>query len=78
MKELDITNDFGFSTVDPKEDKKRMAITERGKLLQVRDLIFPLLDNLMKDPHKDIRWPDRDKKLGELKSKIQTIVNGND
>ena len=47
------------------------------KLLQVEELILPLLSNLMKNPEKEyILWPNRDKKIKQFKAKIKNIYEG--
>ena len=76
--------DFGFSTIDPinveKMQKENIAVTEtvafyKQQMLDMRNLIMPLLTNLAKDPDKDIHWPNRDAKLKDFMSKLDAIVN---
>lgn len=63
--------DFGFSTVDTLEVSK--AVSD-DRLNRIWKLIVPFLDNLSKDPEKDIHWPNRDVKIKEFKQKLQRIV----
>lgn len=71
--EIDVKNDFGFSTVDRAASISRDDAEDR--LQQVRAMILPLLDNLAKDPKKDIHWPDRDKTISEFKRKLLRIID---
>jgi len=64
--------DFGFSTVPVHNPHVETALND--KLEKVKKLIIPFLDNLMKDPEKDIHWPDRDKKLAAFKKKLLKIM----
>lgn len=75
-------NDFGFSTIDPvnigkieKEsiESRQKAINAAGSFNSLKELIMPLLLNLQKDPHKDIHWPNRDQKIGEIIKKIEFL-----
>lgn len=77
-------DDFGFSMVDPvnieKLKKENIAVSEvtafyKQQMLDMRNLILPLLKNLAKDPDKDIHWPNRDVKLQEFTDKLDAIVN---
>ena len=77
-------DDFGFSMVDPvnieKLKKENIAVSEvtafyKQQMLDMRNLILPLLKNLAKDPDKDIHWPNRDAKLQEFTDKLDAIVN---
>jgi hypothetical protein len=78
---MSITNidedfDFGFSTID-REDFVSSAEVD-ARINKILNLIDPLLDNLMKNPDKDIHWPDRDKKIKEFKKKLyETAFGGN-
>lgn len=72
-------NDFGFSMVEP-EDEKVDAVTSNifaERLSKMWDTIEPFLDNLARDPHKDIHWPDRDVKIKQFKEKLRAIKDGN-
>lgn len=76
-------HDYDFSTIDPvnlgkiqKEtmENKEAASTAKANLLQLKNLIMPLLVNLSKDPQKDIHWPNRDVKIGEIIKKIEDLT----
>lgn len=78
-----IDNDFGFSTIDPinlgKIEKQNMILTQtaiesKHNLIELKNLIMPLLVNLSKDPQKDIHWPNRDVKIGEIIKKIEDLT----
>lgn len=75
MAKNDDENDFGFSFVDS-EEIKQTAQTTQTKLEQMRKLILPLLNNLAKNEDKDtIYWPNRTKKINEVISKINKLVD---
>lgn len=73
--------DFGFSLVDDdfvapgaeqvlKQTSEAAASAEQ-RLVDVMDLIMPLLNNLCKDPTKTtMYWPNRVEKMTEFRSKI--------
>ena len=64
--------DFGFSFVDTNEIKEQA----KDKVQGLRDMIMPLLNNLMKDPDKDtILWPDREKKIKAFVKKMDAYIN---
>ena len=64
--------DFGFSFVDTNEIKEQA----KDKVQGLRDMIMPLLNNLMKDPEKDtILWPDREKKIKAFVKKMDAYIN---
>jgi hypothetical protein len=75
-------DDFGFSTVDVEpagdagslEDHARAEEYAR-KLEKVWSTIEPFLDNLARNPTKDIHWPDRDVKIAEFKKKLRRILD---
>ena len=60
--------DFGFSFREPEE-----TIDYETKFNKLKEMIMPLLNNLKKNPEKDIHWPDRDKKIEEFIKKIQEL-----
>lgn len=81
-------NDFGFSLVENSEKQLKYKEEDiniitalkdlREKTIkEIIDLVVPLLDNLAKDPEKDIRWPNRDVKLKEFKEKLLKIAEMN-
>ena len=66
--------DFGFSLMSEDEIKieeeklKKVVENESYKLDKVREMIMPLLKNLMKEPQKEyIYWPDRKEKVEDFK-----------
>lgn len=65
--------DFGFTMVDHKDEDETLDL-ER-KLQAVENLVVPLLNNLMRDPKKDIHWPDRDKKLSKFKKDLLSLTS---
>ena len=68
MKQLEEEDDFGFSFSDTSEVK--------DKVQGLRDMIIPLLNNLMKNPEKDtIVWPDREKKIKAFIKKMDAYIN---
>lgn len=67
-------DDFGFTTVPSKPQVIEVTVDDR--LERVKKLVLPLINNLMKDPDKDIHWPDRDKKLADFKKKLLDIIDG--
>jgi hypothetical protein len=73
--------DFGFSLVDDdfvppgaEEVLKKTAeaaTTAEQKLVDVMDLIMPLVNNLCKDPTKTtMYWPNRVEKMEAFKAKL--------
>ena len=72
---LDETDDFGFTFADSNEIQAKVATTE-DKLQGLRNMIMPLLNNLMKNPDKDtILWPNREKKIKEFIKKMDDYIN---
>jgi hypothetical protein len=71
---LDETNDFGFTFADSYEIQQKVVTTE-NKLEGLRDMIMPLLSNLLKNPEKDtILWPDREKKIKAFIKKMDDYI----
>lgn len=81
--------DFGFTTVDEEELNKSRTNMEslqqenefleselrshKKSLEEVRDMITPLINNLMMNPEKDyIHWPNRKEKLKQFLDKLNT------
>ena len=74
MKEEDDDYDFGFSTVDEME-LKAGEISTYEKLLGLKKMIMPLLNNLKKNPEQEyIRWADREKKINEFIKKMDKYI----
>lgn len=78
MKEnsIDLNNvedDFGFTFVDEEEISKSSDLDDlKERLTKLRKMFLPLLENLNKNPDKDmIKWPNRkellDKQIRTLK-----------
>jgi hypothetical protein len=70
-------DDFGFSFISKEEISKEGKQTTQNKLEAMRKLILPLLNNLAKNEDKDtIYWPNRTKKIKDVISKINKLVDG--
>jgi hypothetical protein len=67
-------DDFGFTTVDRVSSPDIVDATSRLHLAWEK--IRPFLSNLAKDPHKDIHWPDRDKKIEKFAGELKEIMFG--
>jgi hypothetical protein len=69
----DVENDFGFTFVDESEISKTSDLDDlKSRLTKLRKMFLPLLENLNKNPEKDmIKWPNRkqllDKQIELLK-----------
>ena len=71
---LDESNDFGFTFIDSNEIETKVKFTE-NKLEGLRNMIMPLLNNLMKNPEKDtILWPDREVKIKAFIKKMDAYI----
>lgn len=67
-------NDFGFSFGD---DTSSVPAVDKSELL--REMILPFLNNLKKNPDKDvIKWkgPDRVKMIDDFIEKMNNLVDG--
>jgi hypothetical protein len=74
MKMKNDDNDFGFTFADEESFVK----PDNTKLLELRAMIIPLLNNLKKNPDKDIiQWPgkDRIKKIDIFIAKMDKLIN---
>ena len=74
--------DFGFSIMSEDEIKieeeklKKVVENESYKLDKVREMIMPLLKNLMKEPQKEyIYWPDRKEKVEDFLKQINDFID---
>jgi hypothetical protein len=65
--------DLGFTTFDVNEIEEVKEYQER--LSKLRKMVIPFLDNLMKNPEKDIHWPDRDIKLAKFKKQFEDVID---
>ena len=60
-------DDFGFTFLDSND--------ATDKVQGLRDMIMPLLNNLMKNPEKDtIVWPNRDKSIKSFIKKMDDYI----
>jgi hypothetical protein len=67
-------NDFGFTFADEESFVK----PDNTKLLELRAMIIPLLNNLKKNPDKDIiQWPgkDRIKRIDIFIARMDKLIN---
>jgi len=80
--------DFGFSLTteaelkrDEVESLKKTSQTltaTQQKLTALKDMFWPLLENLKKDPEKEIiRWPNRVPTIDNFMHKIETFIAQN-
>ena len=83
-------NEFGFSLMSEREIKAKEAELDfklqqvliesrkqKAKLVELKEMIMPLLENLIKDPEKTyILWEDRVPKVKEFIDKINKHVEG--
>lgn len=70
-------DDFGFSAVDPDEKVDRLELGGPDRrIARMWETIEPFLDNLARNPEKDIHWPDRDVKIEQFKKKLRDIMAG--
>jgi hypothetical protein len=64
--------DFGFTFVDSEE----IQTQAQDKVQGLRDMIMPLLNNLMKNPDKDtIVWPNREKTIKAFIQKMDDYIS---
>ncbi|NDG32109.1 hypothetical protein EB118_18795 [bacterium] len=81
MKQQSDEFDFGFTTVDDPsshlEETSFKLDDYKTRLQKMFDCIMPLLTNLEKNPEQEmIKWPNRDKKIKEFKTKLKNILEG--
>jgi hypothetical protein len=71
---LDLYND-GKLGLDAERDRLQEEV--KSKLVQLEQLVMPLLVNLMKNPDKEyIYWPNRKEKLQEQIDKVLSLTRG--
>lgn len=64
--------DFGFTFVDSEE----IQTQAQDKVQGLRNMIMPLLNNLMKNPDKDtIVWPNREKTIKAFIQKMDDYIS---
>lgn len=67
--------DFGFSFVSEQDHLEQINSQATNKAIQIKDLIMPLLNNLMANPEKEmIKWPNRKPKIEAMIKKIDEII----
>jgi len=77
--------DFGFTTTTEEEIKRlerenadlitNDLVSAKAKLTELKNMIWPLLEQLRKDPGSEIiKWPNRHKVISELMQKINDFV----
>lgn len=72
--ERDEEDDFGFTAVNY-DDIKPQTVDYEEKMMKLYNMIMPLLNNLMKDPEKDIiHWPDRTTKIRKFIDKMNKVI----
>ncbi|NBV29653.1 hypothetical protein EBS02_11700 [bacterium] len=81
MKKQEEDFDFGFTTIDdPSTDLEATSFQlddYKVRLQKMYDAIIPLLNNLEKNPDQEmIKWPNRDKKIKEFKTRLKNILEG--
>lgn len=65
--------DFGFTFADSEEIKLQVEDKVEG----LRNMIMPLLNNLLKSPEKDtIVWPNREKSIKTFIKKMDDYIKG--
>jgi len=70
-KKMEEKHDFGFTAVSAEELKTNTVDKMQGMV----DLIMPLLENLKKNPEKEmIKWPNRVAEIDKFINKLQTYV----
>lgn len=78
--DLDEADDFGF-TFENENNQELLSSQEQIKDLQnrlkaVEKMFLPLLENLMKDPDKEmIKWPNRKPILEKQIKKLKKLTN---
>jgi len=75
--ELEENNQFIKEKIE--QSNQKAVLTEeqwRAKLVELKDMVMPLLKNLAKDPDKEyILWPNRVEKIQKFINKIETYVD---
>lgn len=63
--------DFGFST----HTEEELTIQDKTKLYGLKNMIMPLLNNLMANPNNDIiKWPNRKEKIEAFIKKMDEYI----
>ena len=75
--EINVDQDFGFTFVDESElPTKTDLIDLQNRIHELRKMFLPLLQNLNKNPEKDmIKWPNRKELLDKQIAKLLQLTN---
>lgn len=75
--DVDTSNDFGFSFVHDGDSSNMDEIVDlKNRLKELRGMFLPLLENLNKNPGKDmIKWPNRKELLDDQIRKLKELTN---
>ena len=73
VKKVEDVHDFGFSFTD---DDSTVSVDDlNDKLLGLRDMIMPLLNNLKANPEQEyIKWPNRQDKIDAFIAKMNAYI----
>jgi hypothetical protein len=74
---LDDVNDFGFSFVDESSLPQESEMTDlRHRISELRKMFLPLLENLNKNPEREmIKWPNRKELLDKQIQKLKDLTD---
>jgi len=74
--QIDDTNDFGFTSTTLDEIVAPIVTNKANDTVdKLLNAIMPLLDNLAKNPEKDmIHWPNRKEKIEAFRKNLLTIA----
>jgi len=75
--ELDNEEDFGFTFVGEDEISQQSEVEDlRRRIVELKKMFLPLLQNLNKNPEKDmIKWPNRKDLLDKQIKKLKELTN---
>jgi len=75
--ELDNEEDFGFTFVGEDEISQQSEVEDlRRRIIELKKMFLPLLQNLNKNPEKDmIKWPNRKDLLDKQIKKLKELTN---
>jgi hypothetical protein len=74
---IDDNNDFGFSFMGEDDFSNEKDLDDlKNRLTQLREMFLPLLENLNKNPDKEmIKWPNRKELLDKQIKKLKDLTN---
>lgn len=74
---IDDNNDFGFSFMGEDDLSNEKDLDDlKNRLTQLREMFLPLLENLNKNPDKEmIKWPNRKELLDKQIKKLKDLTN---